>query len=65
MRKNIFFQPDRKANRFRKIEKSDRLNAFWSGRIFCQLACFKTCCRTDIAVRFIDKYLVQKCQAQK
>ena len=59
--KNAFCQPDRKANRLEEKEESDRLNAFWSGRGRCRLASFKTYCRTDIAVHFVDEYSVLRC----
>ena len=48
-----------------KIDESDRLNALWSGRGLYRLASFKTCCKTDIAVGFVGKHSVLKCQAEK
>ena len=65
MGRNAFRRTDREANRLGEIEASGRLNALWSGRDFCRLAFFKTCCKTDIAMRSVDEYLVLRCQAQR
>ena len=51
MGKNTFRRPDGEENRLGKIEESNKLNALWSGRGFCRLAFFKTCCKTDIALK--------------
>ena len=60
-----FTRSNREANSLGKIEESDKLNALWSGRGLCRLVFFKTCCRTDITVHFIDEHSVLRYQAQR
>ena len=54
-----------KQIRVENIDESDKLNVFWSGGGLYRLAFFKTCCRTDLAVGFVDEHSVLRYQAQK